>query len=304
MNRNTYILLSIMATVFLITSCKVSRYQVEEFEPRIRQNPSDADKDFNEGYALYLLNRQQESADALARAVEGNPTDGQAYFFLGMAYASLQKRDESKNAFDKAFSLGDEYGATREQMAKVYRVRGDREKEIEVLKEAIANNEPHPVILHYYLGIAYIAEDRQEDAILAFTKGISLSPSSSASYGSYFYLGLIYLDLKKYDDAIQVLEQQIKINPEYSKIIETYFRLGIAYHLNTEYQRAIPLYEKVLSQIPDHIITSYNLATAYWLTGQREKSLAISEKIERIDQTRASSLKAFFENNPNPQGNK
>ncbi|MFC1560885.1 tetratricopeptide repeat protein [Candidatus Latescibacterota bacterium] len=295
-NLKYYILLSIIAAVFFIASCKSPRYQVKEFKPRIRQHLSEADKYFNEGLAMYMLKRLQESADAFERAVEGNPADGEAYFRLGLAYAGLQKIDEAISAFDKAFSLGGEYGASLEQMAIVYRIHGDREKEIEVLEEAIAIGEPHPTLLLHRLGIAYYAVDRQEDAIQALNSGISESPSASASYGTYYYLGSIYLKQNNYDEAIRFLERQIQDNSEFSAIVSTYFNLGLAYHRNTEYQRAIPPFEQVVARKPDYTEAYYNLATAYWLAGQREKSLAILEKLEYMDKKFSAQLKIFYEN--------
>jgi tetratricopeptide (TPR) repeat protein len=289
--------MSITALLLLTVSCGDSRYQVDEFEPHIRKNPTEADKDFNEGIALFMVSRWQESADALERAVAKNPGDGDAYFHLGLAYSNLKNNAEAKEAFDKAFSLGDDYGASREQMSEIYRIRGDDESMIKVLEEAILNNDPHPVKHIHQLGVAYYKTGRYDDAISAFSMGIKTSSPSSVIYGSYYCLGLCYVEMKKYGDAINVLNQQIELNPEYSNIIETYFYLGYAYNCIGEYGKAILTFEKVLELKPGYPNALYNLATSYWMTGEQEKSRALCEELESIVPELAMQLKRIIYGN-------
>jgi len=47
--------LLVLLLLLLFVSCDLPVYKVDDFVPRIREHPTEADKDFNEGLALFLL---------------------------------------------------------------------------------------------------------------------------------------------------------------------------------------------------------------------------------------------------------
>ena len=65
--------------------------------------------------------------------------------------------------------------------------------------------------------------------------------------------------------------------------------------LAAEYKIAILSFEEIVARRPDNTNAYYNLATTYWLSGQREKSFAIREKLVRMDQNLANKLEKFYE---------
>ena len=278
-----------LCLALVCASCSMPAHRVDTFQPRIRQHPADADKDFNEGFVLSLLQKWPDAATALERAVRKNPADGQAYFYLGLAYAWTSRDTEARAAFEHASEIGGPYGTSRQQMSRVYHAGEDYEAEIAVLREAIEENDPHPYYLRYRLGMAYYANGEKDSTLAIFNDTIPYSPEVCGEYGMWYVMGTICQERGELDRALELYERQLGFQ-SFDKIGAAYYNLGGIYFNRGDYRNAISLFEEAGRRDPEDVDTCCNLAVAYALDGQYDRVKPILARMQTLDPAAAEYL--------------
>lgn len=107
------------------------------------------------------------------------------------------------------------------------------------------------------VGLAYLEENKLEEAEQEFLKIIDYDPDEVLGYAN---LGLVNLRMGDYQEAEKWLTEAIEMNPEDADV-----RLILAkvYELDNRPQEAIKELEKAVSENPDHIKSLYNLTELY-----------------------------------------
>ena len=124
-------------------------------------------------------------------------------------------------------------------------------------KEERAKQKSKDLLTSRTLGLAYLEENKLEDAEKEFKKFIDLAPKEKLGYAN---LGLVYLRMGKYPEAEKTLKKAIKIDPKDADI-----RLILAqvYEMSDKKESAISELEESLNFAPDHIKTLYSLSELY-----------------------------------------
>ena len=107
------------------------------------------------------------------------------------------------------------------------------------------------------LGLAYLEENKLEEAEAEFLKLTDLAPDEALGFAN---LGLVYLRMDDYKKALAQLDKAIKLEPEDANI-----RLirAKAFELNNDNERAVKELEETLTFAPDDPKVSYQLAELY-----------------------------------------
>jgi len=107
------------------------------------------------------------------------------------------------------------------------------------------------------LGLAYLEENKLEEAEAEFLKFIDIAPKEKLGYAN---LGLVYLRMGKYKEAEEVTRKAIKIDPKDPNV-----RLILAkvLQMNGDREGSIFELEESLQFSPEHIKTLYNLSELY-----------------------------------------
>ena len=142
---------------------------------------------------------------------------------------------------------------------------------VELLKRAV-ELDPKNKLSWNYLGNAYLAQRKTDDAIAALKKQIEINPYDEYAYNA---LGRAYLMQQKYDDAASAFQKQIEINP-----LDKYAHAGLGslYAEQHKYDQAAPELEKAVSLTPDDPLLNVQLGDAYLNLGQDDKALAAFDK--------------------------
>src|SRR5881397_2262838 len=113
------------------------------------------------------------------------------------------------------------------------------------------------------LGLAYLEENRLEDAAAEFTKLIRLAPDEPSGYAN---LGVVYLRLDRSQEAAREIDRAVALAPEDPDI-----RLlqSTAQRLTGRPDEARRTLEAALQTTPTHLKTLYALAEAD--TGARRR---------------------------------
>jgi len=128
------------------------------------------------------------------------------------------------------------------------------------------------------LGLAYLEENKLEEAEQEFIKFIKLAPKEKLGYAN---LGLVYLRMGKYEEAEKILKKAIKIDPEDPDV-----RLIMAtvYDIADNKEMAIYQLKESLKHSPGHIKTLYDLSEMYALQSdtsyQRQREFYLRKIIE------------------------
>jgi len=107
------------------------------------------------------------------------------------------------------------------------------------------------------LGLAYLEENKLEEAEEQFLLLISLAPEEAIGYAN---LGLTYLRMGKYEEAEKQYLKAIELDPDDPDI-----RLNLAkvYEMSHEAEKSIEVLEESIEVDPDHVQTLYSLAESY-----------------------------------------
>ncbi len=138
-------------------------------------------------------------------------------------------------------------------------------------REAVSAEKSSEVISARTLGLAYLEENKLEEADEQFKKLIELAPGEALGYAN---LGLVYLRMGKLDDAEKQLTKALELNPDDPDI-----RLNLVkvYEMSDQKEKAITELKKNIEIDPDHVKSLYSLAETYGGSSDRS-SLAEWEK--------------------------
>jgi len=117
------------------------------------------------------------------------------------------------------------------------------------------------------LGLAYLEENKLEEAEAEFLKIIDLDANEVMGYAN---LGIVYLRMGSFEQAEEWLNKAIKMQPEDPDV-----RLILAkvYEMSGETQKAVKELEKIMEFSPGHVKSLFNLTELY-ASMQGEEALA------------------------------
>ena len=121
------------------------------------------------------------------------------------------------------------------------------------------------------LGLAFLEENKLEEAKAEFTKLIEEAPDEASGYAN---LGLVYLRMGNYDEAIPQLITATEKQPDDPDIM---LILAKAYEQNGEKDQAVEVLLEIIDLSPDNLKALYNLSEIY---GQESDEAAKKERLE------------------------
>lgn len=132
---------------------------------------------------------------------------------------------------------------------------------------------------HYKMGIAYLNENKVQQAFVEFHKAHDLSPHNKEILNAIGIVYLMHLDETK--KAIEWFERAVKEDPSYS---EAYNNLGYSYQKLGAFEKAIPFYRKALANplYPTAEKAYVNMGDAYYRLGKYDAALeSYKEAVKR-----------------------
>jgi tetratricopeptide (TPR) repeat protein len=145
-------------------------------------------------------------------------------------------------------------GCTSRQDGKESSENGTGEKEE---NDSVRIRQSREIIRSRTLGLAYLEENKLEEAEEEFKKLISLAPGEALGYAN---LGIVYMRMGNYEEAEKQLERAIALNPDDPDIR---FNLAQVYDLANKEEDSRRELEKSIERSPDHLQSLYGLAESY-----------------------------------------
>ncbi len=136
------------------------------------------------------------------------------------------------------------------------------------------------------LGLAFLEENKLQEAEEQFQKLIELAPEEVLGYAN---LGLVYMRMGQYEQAEEQLKKALEVVPDDPDI-----RLNLAevYELEYELEESIALLEHTIKTTPDHIKSLFKLARFYNKSADQQMKLRSEDLLNRVVEIRPANITA------------
>jgi len=254
----------------------------------------------------------EQAEKHLTKGLELNPNDYEMLLELAYTYEKLGRMEEAEREFKQVIAQKPDYWRGYRHLGVFYFYQG-RYDEAEQMFLRIKTLAPTQTSGYDLLGVVYFRTKKYDQAIENFERSVTIEPS----YTNYANLGTIYFFHEKnyrkakemfqrasvlennylvkgnladacrqlgerenadkhYREAIQLAEKVVKVH---RKDARAYSTLGRYYALISEKSRALERTARALDLEPENLEVLLICAKAYELTGLRQKTLEVLEKI-------------------------
>ena len=196
--------------------------------------------------------------------LEMHPYVSEIHKLYAMYFVSVNELDEALKETETILDINPENEEAWEQMLQIKTLQKDWENMISIAQKAIEALPENPQ-WYSYLGMAYSQQKKDDEAIAAYEKGISLtSDYKKIKSGLYGSLADIYFSKNEKELAFESYEKALQYNPLNAHVLNNY-----AYHLSLEKKdllRAETMAKKALELDPR---SSTVLDTYAWVLFQQ-----------------------------------
>lgn len=203
----------------------------------------------------------EKNIDETLRKLELNPNDADAHYNLGRAYYKLVAHFDAEDNIQKAIS----------EFRKALELKPDYQ------------------IVYSDLGMAYMLEDKEDEAIAAWNKGLTIKIDPQHSYADSFNYCL--KKISQFRVHIEQCKKTIVTNP---RDAEAYFLLGDTYYKIWEQYRGKNKLNNAIEALTRAVAINPNLAEAHARLGYAYLSKGKEEKEAAIEFRKAVEIKPDF----------
>ncbi len=136
--------------------------------------------------------------------------------------------------------------------------------------KANQQNKAESILTARTMGLAFLEENKLEEAEQEFLKLTSLAPDEAIGYAN---LGLVYLRKGNYDEAEETLQKALELTP-----LDSDLRMNLAtvYKYQNNNEKFIEELEKTIGEDPQHIQSVYRLAEFY--SGSKDETVLLNRE--------------------------
>lgn len=227
---------------------------------------------------LYLQRQEHEQAlQYLRKAQNLSPTDEFAYYYKGRVQEATGDTAKAIQNYKLALGQVPDFTEAQRELAALLIDKGDYTSAKPYLQRAL-KAAPKDAKLWYNRGLGYQAEQKQDSAMQAFAKAVSINDTLS---GAHYRLGVYQHNLGNNEAALEHLQkayEALKGKPEYlGKLASAYERTG-------QYREALSAYQRLLEVEPKATYAYQSVARLkYKISKPLPDSAAVrlQEQIER-----------------------
>ncbi|HKE60549.1 MAG TPA: VWA domain-containing protein [Pyrinomonadaceae bacterium] len=133
-------------------------------------------------------------------------------------------------------------------------------------------------------GLALMASEKFDEAVVAFSQAVKLKPDYAAAHCN---LGDAYFELEEVKKAIEAYKQAIRYRPDFAL---AYNKLGTAYREQRDYKKAVEAYNQSLRLDPNASLTHYNLGLVYANRENVKAAAGEYNTLQKLDPNLAQDL--------------
>lgn len=214
--------------------------KIAELQARAEQNPRDAMKVAEYGYALVKVGRIEEGVSALSRAAAISPDEPKVHLLRARG---LWKSKDLDGAVESAQKAAKSPLAAAKDAGEALRL----------------------------VGSIRFEQGRLEEAKSAFEEGTRVDPTNAATYAN---LGAMYLSWKKNVEALSALDKAARLGHSNAGVLVTVARL---YQGSGRFELAKPVWDRVLELRPTDADVAQIAATHHFRDAEYDQALSALE---------------------------
>ncbi|MCX2739170.1 tetratricopeptide repeat protein [Pontibacter anaerobius] len=193
---------------------------------------------------LYLQRKEYKQAmEYIRKAQELSPADEYAFYYKGRVQEATGDTTNAVRNFKLSLEQAPEFMQPQRELAAILVDKGEHEAAKPYLLKAL-RKAPEDAKLWYNRGLAYQAEQKQDSAMRAFGKAVSINDTLS---GAHYRLGLHRLAQGNNDEALEHLE---KVYGVYKSDTDYLVKLATAYERVGFFTKALATYQRLVQLDP------------------------------------------------------
>ncbi len=260
----------------------------------LERHPGDVKSLSKLGYIAWNEQEYDEAVRRFQQVLALDPRHAAAYVHLGVSYAAQEHFEASIAAYEEARRLQPDLAplvaqsidlvehlrrakehpddpTVRAELGEIYAGDGRSDRAIECFERVIALAPRWPQGF-FTLARHYEAEERDGDALRAYSQGLALAPSDAQARNNYEKLAIKTALARGKPVALTLdLGQTVAIDPSSAA---SYYQLGLRYLRNDEADAAAATLEQAVALQPSDDAAQLFLGLAYTSLGAHEKAEA------------------------------
>ena len=231
----------------------------------IATSPNEAQRWFQQAQQYFQKQEWEKSRSAAMKALEFNPALADAEVLLGLVASAQARPQEAEKRLLRALSLQPRNDRAQSYLGSIYLQQKRLAEASRAFQSALRLN-PKNQSAFYNLGLIALIQEKPADALAYFEKVHENDPSDIAAL-----IGMLESQLLlKRQPAARLSTQKLQalLKPQDPR----FFQAATLLALHGEYTLAIPLMEQVRQEFPQSYDANYNLALAYFRSGNPTKA--------------------------------
>jgi tetratricopeptide (TPR) repeat protein len=217
---------------------------------------------------LYEKQDWVKSEEAANKALAIDPTLADAEILLGLISTARRQFQVAETHFQKALSLQPRNDLAQSYLANIYL----QQKQLEKAKGGFAKTlqlNPDNQSANYNLGLIALMQQKPKEALVLFEKVQRARPSDVPALFGILQSQSLLNDLPAAKRTASKLASLLKPDDP------LFLQVATVLALHQDYASAIPLLEQARKALPNAYDVNFNLALAYYRSGQYERSSEI-----------------------------
>ena len=178
----------------------IYRDEVTFFSHIVSLNPKARDAYLNLGTALFESERFEEGLAASRTAIVHRPDSAGAHSNAGRGLLRLGRLDEAEDHLRRALKINPRDSTARQNMAELLRRQKRYDKAVKVFR-AVLRTEPDSELAYGGMAMALFELKRYGEAIAAMEKALALKPDGHKAGSLHLYLGRAFQAQGRLDEA-------------------------------------------------------------------------------------------------------
>lgn len=251
--------IKMLASFVLVSALMTMGWQAAEAQMRVNSA-----KVAKSSARNYIKQRVPEKAfEMLKIAVDLAPNDHEANFMLGTFYADKEMIDEMNHHFDTALA----HKKGKKFWKKGMRLVGASD----FLLGGIWYTKETLWTRYFNIGVRALNAGKYEDALNEFDLARKVDAERAETYKA---AGKVYMQMDSVDVAIDSYQKALTID---STMVEAHADIGVGLLNHQRYEQSIPHLKKAAELAPTNISIIKALASAQWMTGDKEGAIKAAD---------------------------
>ena len=203
----------------------------------------------NTAFDLYCQGEYAKAEEAYRESLSLNPSEPYVHIMIGICLSSQGKHKEAIPFLTSAIELSTDDEACADayfEIGGIYYKLDDYAKAEEAYRECLALD-PSDSFVHILLGISLEQQEKYDESICCYQRGIELSTDDEKRASAHESLGDIYFDREGWEEAIPFLKSGIELITDDAERAHAYGILGTAYMQLKDYANTEAAFQDSLS---------------------------------------------------------